>query len=571
MNDWGLILTPVRHIYARFWRVSRWYLMGIAVVVALSAVGNVVAPTLFSRLIDDLGGETPPALMIAFFIGYAVLRGVTTALTYALNYMSLIAAQNLNFIAGTSFFERLLRKKIGFFIDHNPVEIQSAREKGEQAIFIIVQLALIVFLPGVIQILLSIGVLGAAINLEMVAIVIVYGAIFITLTHFANQWTRALLDKAVAAGQENAKYIGNIVNAMETLRYFGGDRWITETFSARAGEARTAWTRWAGRRIALAVLFGAALAVQLSVTFLLLLPRYYAGELTVGGVVLINMLMIQLNQPFEMIGSAIDDVAKAYAGCLPFARMWTAAEEPETEHRRTLRITEGRLSFEDVAFAYGPRTIVSHVGFTADRGRITFLTGETGAGKSTVFKLALKALEPESGRVMVDDVDLATVSRHDWYEVVGVVPQDVLLLNDTIAANIALGRQIDEERLRRATERASVTDFIGRLPDGLQTKVGERGLKLSGGERQRIAIARALYADPQFLFLDEASSALDEATETEIMTEIRRLADHMTIVAITHRRGVIAPDDQVIEIVDGTARILPRGSLAHSPREVVPP
>ena len=146
------------------------------------------------------------------------------------------------------------------------------------------------------------------------------------------------------------------------------------------------------------------------------------------------------------------------------------------------------------------------------------------------------------------------IARADYYSVIGVVPQEIMLLNDTLTANIILGRPLDAARLRRAVERASIAKFIDGLPEQFDTRIGERGLKLSGGERQRVAIARALYADPQILFLDEASSALDERTEAEIMGEIRALAGEMTILAITHRRTVIAPGDAVVELTPAGVR-----------------
>ncbi len=186
--------------------------------------------------------------------------------------------------------------------------------------------------------------------------------------------------------------------------------------------------------------------------------------------------------------------------------------------------------------------------FVANRGRINFITGETGGGKSTVFKLALKSLEPNVGEIRVDGIDLLDIDRDDWYRSIGVVPQDILLLNDTLALNIALGRPLDDERLRAAAARAAILDRIEALPAGFETVVGERGLKLSGGERQRVAIARALYAEPKILFLDEASSALDDTTEREIMDHIRSIADDVTVLAITHRNSPIRANDQVIRL-----------------------
>ncbi|MGN7752969.1 ATP-binding cassette domain-containing protein [Sinorhizobium sp. 22678] len=184
------------------------------------------------------------------------------------------------------------------------------------------------------------------------------------------------------------------------------------------------------------------------------------------------------------------------------------------------------------------------------RGAITFITGETGSGKSTVLRLALKTIEPSKGEIRVDGVDLREVNRQDWYGAVGVVPQEVMLLNDTLAANIALSRPIDVQRLREAAAKAAIIDRIDEFPDGFSTVIGERGLKLSGGERQRIAIARALYGEPRFLFLDEASSALDEATEAAIMNHIRRIAGEVTVLAITHRKSTIHQEDNVVDLRD---------------------
>jgi ABC-type multidrug transport system fused ATPase/permease subunit len=296
------------------------------------------------------------------------------------------------------------------------------------------------------------------------------------------------------------------------------------------------------------------LAAQIGITFAVLLPRYRSGELTVGDVVLFDALLLQLNRPFQMIGSSIDDILRSYSRFIPFAKMWGAPEETDVPAGDNFRLAAGAIRFEDVGFGYRDEPVVQHINFAAERGRLNFLTGETGSGKTTLFKLALKSLEPKTGEVLIDGVPLSQIARSDYYSVIGVVPQEIMLLNDTLTANIVLGRPLDEARLKSAVERASIARFIDSLPEKFETKIGERGLKLSGGERQRVAIARALYADPQILFLDEASSALDEKTEAEIMGELRRLADEMTILAITHRKTVIRPGDTVIELAADGAR-----------------
>jgi ABC-type multidrug transport system fused ATPase/permease subunit len=546
--------APLGYIYRRYFAEARLLLVGVALIVFLSAVAGIAAPYVFSRLIDTLRADRWGETIVWAFAGYGLLFGFSQALSNMTNYMAMMSAENLNFIAGTAFFERLLKKTINFFIDYNPAEIQQAKSRGQNAVYTLVQLGLIVLIPGIVQITLTLIVLGASINLEIVAIVFVYGFAFIAFTFFANRWTRPFLDQAIKADQANSKFVGNSINAMETLRYFGGDKWIAGRFAEQALEVRDSWARFATRRIFYSLVFGVMLAAQIAITYFVLLPRYRAGEMTIGDVVLFDALLLQLNRPFQTIGSSIDDVLRSWSRFVPFAKMWGAPEEPDVPAHRNFHLAAGSIAFEHVGFAYREAPVVRDVSFTAERGHLTFLTGETGSGKTTLFKMALKSLEPQSGRVLVDDVPLEDIARADWYSVIGVVPQEIMLLNDTLTANITLGRPVEEARLRRAVERASIARFIDGLPEKFETRIGERGLKLSGGERQRVAIARALYAEPQILFLDEASSALDERTEAEIMGEIRGLAAEMTILAITHRKTVIAPGDVVVELADGRVR-----------------
>lgn len=545
--SWPEMLGPLRVILARYWARARWMLIGIAALVMVSSVSSVAAPYVFSRLIDTLQADNWAQTILWGFVGYAVLLGLATALQSAVSYMTMMSAETLQYVAATSFFARLLRKRIGFFIEYNPVAIQAAQNRGAGAINQVVQLLAVIIVPGVVQIGLALAVLGATINLEIVLVVAGYGAIFIVAIFLSNRYSRPWLEKAIEADQRRAGFLGNAVSGMETLRYFGGDEWVGRRFADAAEETRASWATWATRRVSFTGVFGLALAVQFIIAFAILLPRYQAGEITIGDLVLLGSLLMQLNRPFEMIGNSIDGLLRSYSQFQPFTFMWQAPEEADAEAGR-MDVGQGTLEFRDVGYGYGDRNVVADVSFVAGRGQINFLVGDTGAGKTTLFKLALKSLETQDGRITVDGVDINEIARKDWYSVIGVVPQDIMLLNDTLATNIVLGRPYDEARLWRATERASIRHFIEGLADGFDTKVGERGLKLSGGERQRVAIARALYADPKFLFLDEASSSLDMRTEAEIMDELRQHKDEMTIIAITHRKAVIRDEDNVIEL-----------------------
>ncbi len=541
------IAVPLREILAVYWKSDRWALLRVAAVILLSSTAMVAAPYLFSRLIDRLPQEGASAMAWGF-IGYAALLGLGSALQHTVQYLSFMSAENLGFIASTRYFSRILKKTTAFFLEHNPAEIQAIGDKGRSALKILVQLGLVAFAPGALQILLTLATLGALIDLQVATLVLVYGATAVSLSAMATRRARVHLEAAVEAGQENARFVGNATHAMETLRQFGGQAWMSQRFGHKAQEVRDHWRAYVVHRVGYIAVLGLGLAIQFAVTFMLLLPRYESGLLSVGDIVLFNILLLQLNQPFEMIARAIDEVARSLALLAPLAALWAAPEERQVPDAAGFSPQQGRVVFDNVGYGYGNGRGIRGVSFQADRGGITFLMGQTGAGKSTVFKLAMKTIDPDAGRILIDGRNLAEIDRADWYAVVAVVPQDAILLNESLADNILLGRARDDARLRDAARKAAVLAFIESLPQGFDTTVGERGLKLSGGERQRIAIARALYGDPAILLLDEASSALDAATELDVMGHIRQLAGDVTVLAITHRRNVIERTDRLVEL-----------------------
>lgn len=554
-----VVPPPVAEILGAYWRSDRRLLLLVAAVVLLASVTTVAAPYLFSRLIDRTTSEVAIEL-VWWFLVYAVMLGVGAALQNTVQYLSFLSGENLGFITSTRYFARLLKKTNSFFLEYNAAELQVAGEKGRGALKIVVQLGLVAFIPSALQILLTLITLGALINLQVVAIVVGYGTIAVSLSAIATRRARVYREVAVEAGQQNARFVGNAMNAMETLRQFGGSAWMIQRFEQKARLVRDSWRSYVLQRVGFIALLGVGLTTEFIVTFAFLLPRYQSGDLSVGDIVLFNLLLLQLNMPFEMIARSIDDVARSWTMLAPLSTLWAAPEEEQALNASRFLRGSGRIVFQNVSHSYGNGRGVRDVSFLVERGGINFLMGETGAGKSTLFKLALKSIEPQAGRILVDGIDLACIDRVDWHAAAAVVPQDVILVNESLADNILLGRKRDEARLRHAAQKAAILPLIEALPEGFETTVGERGLKLSGGERQRIAIARALYGEPAVLFLDEASSALDDATEREIMGYIRALATDVTVLAITHRRGVIAESDHVIELE------IDRGSVS-SPRD----
>jgi len=219
---------------------------------------------------------------------------------------------------------------------------------------------------------------------------------------------------------------------------------------------------------------------------------------------------------------------------------------------------ERGVRFQRVRFAHGAQVILKDASFELPLGSFTMLVGPSGVGKTTVTDLVLGFYEPDQGCVLVDDVPLADLDRRRWREMIGYVPQEPVLLHDTVLANVTLGDpRLGEAEAWAALELAGARDFVARLPDGLMTSVGERGVRLSGGQRQRITLARALVSDPRLLILDEVTSALDPATEQELCRRIAALTGRMTVFAITHRPVFLDVADQVLRLEDGVLQCLP--------------
>ncbi len=540
------IFPILRLLVMDYWRDARATTILVIVATLVGSVASITAPYLFSRAVDDLSRPSDDALRI--FLFYATLFGIASAFSQASRFLVFLCAEKLCFIANLAFFARLLRKTHAFFVEHNPAEIGAARQEGQQTLNIITQLGVGGFLPGVVQIAFSAILLGNMVSWEIALIVAFYGLIVIALDYVRVDRVKPFLDTAMEQSQANAKLVGNAVAIIDTLRQTRGEAWVAARFASSARDAFDNWRRYALASSIFSGFLGIAATAQLAVTFLLLVPRYQAGQITIGDIVLFNTLLIQLNEPFHLVGMAIKETVEAAARFRPLAAMWDAPVATQPVDPLGYAPSQGSLVFQNVTFRYPDGRGISNLSFAVERGTPTFLVGETGSGKSTVLRLLLKGIAPDGGRILADDVDLARINSDEWFAHVGVVPQDVALLNDTLSVNIVLGRPFDPHHLRDVAMQASILSRIEDMPHGFDTIVGERGLKLSGGERQRIAIARALYGKPAILVLDEASSALDDETEREIMDGLRGFADNLTILAVTHRLSSIREGDQVIRL-----------------------
>jgi ATP-binding cassette subfamily B protein len=285
---------------------------------------------------------------------------------------------------------------------------------------------------------------------------------------------------------------------------------------------------------------------------------------TTGDVVLVNTLLAQLFRPLDMLGWVYRTIRQ---GLIDMEAMFgvidTPAEVTDAPGAPDLAVTAGHVRFEDVHFGYEPeRPILKGVTLDVKPGTMLAVVGPSGAGKSTLSRLLFRFYEPTSGRITIDDQDICATTQASLRRALGIVPQDTVLFNDSVGYNIGYGREgASQAEIEEAARGAAIHDFIASLPEGYESKVGERGLKLSGGEKQRVAIARTLLKDPPILILDEATSALDSRTEAAIQATLQGVAANRTSIVIAHRLSTVMDADQIVVLDEG--RVAERGTHAQ--------
>ncbi|HEY3149453.1 MAG TPA: ABC transporter ATP-binding protein [Dongiaceae bacterium] len=303
-------------------------------------------------------------------------------------------------------------------------------------------------------------------------------------------------------------------------------------------------------------------------TYLLATGAYLAAVVLgapIDSIMVAGVISFQLMSTIARVRRQITQLAQADITYWALIDTITGVEQA-AEHREGTRVPTLSTGCElrNVSFSYGRGPVLTDVSLQIPAGGITTLVGQSGSGKTTIADLLLGLYGPDSGTVSVDGVDLRDLDIAQWRSMIGYVPQEIILFNDTIMANVGLGdAAIDEERVRGALVASGLGPLLAELPEGLDTLVGERGFKLSGGQRQRVALARALVNQPRLLILDEATSALDPKTEEEICIAVAAQAGHTTVLAITHQPSWVERADCIYMVEDGRVRAVDRAELLH--------
>jgi ABC-type transport system involved in Fe-S cluster assembly fused permease/ATPase subunit len=277
------------------------------------------------------------------------------------------------------------------------------------------------------------------------------------------------------------------------------------------------------------------------------------GDIDVGGFVVINAYMLQLYQPLNFLGSVYREIRQALTDMENMFSLLEVSVVSKDSHEDLPKDNNADIRFDKVSFDYDiRRTIIKDISFTVPNGKKVAIVGPTGAGKSTISRLLFKFYDTKAGGIYINNINISKVSQESLRQIIGVVPQDTVLFNDTIYYNIIYGKiEATREEVISAAKNADIHDFISALPDGYETIVGERGLKLSGGEKQRVAIARTILKNPKIFFFDEATSALDSSTEKEIQKNLENVSKNKTTLIIAHRLSTAANADNIIVLDKG--------------------
>ncbi len=557
-SDWRVIRTLIPYLWDFRWRVA------LAITFLVTAkVANIGVPLLLKEIIDSLD-RSKAVLIVPFALlgAYGLLRLSSTLFGELRDIVFVKVTQRAMRRVALSVFRHLHALSLRFHLERQTGGVTRDIERGTRGISTLMSFMLFSVIPILLEITLVTILLAKKFDIWFVVItlaaILLYVAATIGITEWRTAHRRQMNDMDSKA---NTKAIDSLLN-YETVKYFGNEEFEAGRYDKNLQRYEEAATK---SETSLGMLNVAQSCVIASAVTLLMWRAsegVVAGALTLGDLVMVNALLIQLYIPLNFLGVMYREIKQALTDMEKMFRLLGENREiADKPGAKPLAINGAGIRFENVDFGYDPkRQILHEVSFDVPAGHTVAVVGSSGAGKSTLSRLLFRFYDIQKGRITIDGQDIRDVTQDSVRASLGIVPQDTVLFNDTIRYNIAYGRPgSSDAEIEDAARRSHVLEFIQRLPDKWEAMVGERGLKLSGGEKQRVAIARTLLKDPAILIFDEATSALDSKTEKAIQAELREIAQNRTTLVIAHRLSTIIDADQILVLEHG--RIVERGDF----------
>lgn len=554
---WQTLNSLAPYLWQYKWRV----MLAISCLIA-AKLANVAVPLVFKEMIDRLTNTdltvTLPILLLTL---YGALRFSNSLFTELREILFARVTQRAVRRIALEVFRHLHALSLRFHLERQTGGISRDIERGSRSISSLISYTLYSILPTLVEISLVLGILIVKYDTGFVVITLLSLTAYVVFTIKVSNWRiglrRELNDSDSAA---NSQAIDSLLN-YETVKYFNNEEYESRRYDRHMLKWEEAATK---SQISLSWLnLGQQIIIAIGVTAMMwrAASGVVDGQMTIGDLVLVNAFLIQLYMPLSFLGVVYREIRQSLADIeRMFDLLSVHREIADCPDARTLDSTSVNVRFENVEFAYETkRQILFGVDFEIPAGHTVAVVGESGSGKSTLARLLYRFYDVDQGRISLNDLDLRQLTQTSLRAAIAIVPQDTVLFNDTIYYNIQYGRpEASRHDVLAAAQAAQLAEFIEHLPDGYETRVGERGLKLSGGEKQRVAIARALLKNPPLLIFDEATSALDSKTEKAIQSSLDNAARGRTTLVVAHRLSTIMNADTIL-VMDG-GRIVERGS-----------
>ncbi|MEO6338399.1 MAG: ABC transporter ATP-binding protein/permease [Caulobacteraceae bacterium] len=546
----------------------RLRLVAAIVLTVAGKLTGVIAPLLLGNAVNGLSRHAAAEAQVAWTFaglagGWALIRLLSSAAPQLRDMVFGPVSQAAWRRAGADTFAHAMSLSVDFHQTKRTGALSRTVDRGARAVDYLLRILAFNLAPTGLELVFAAGVLAKAYDWRFAATavgtVVVYGAITFSISNWRIGHRRELIrSEQEAAGQA----VDALLN-YETVKAFGAEARSALDYEEALRTYGRAELR-ASRSLALLnIVQSTIMSAGLGVMAILAGFEAAAGRMGPGDVTASILILTSLYQPLNFLGFAYREVRQSLIDMESMLALTSkspeVADAPGAKDLVPADARGGDIVFEDVAYRHGARVEgLLGVSFRAAPGTTTALVGPSGSGKTTVVRLALRLIDPQGGRVLLDGQDLKSVKQASLRRAIALVPQDVALFNETLLSNIAFAKpDATEDEVWAAAEAAELGPFIRALPDGLATRVGERGLKLSGGERQRVGLARALLADPRVLILDEATSALDSRTEAAIQATLRKVRSGRTTLVVAHRLSTIADADQILVIRGG--KVVERG------------